>query len=437
MMYFLYNLFLTLLTPLLLLFFLKKKKATENLTASNWRLGHYPPDFLPSETQTPRIWIHAASVGEISAIIPFIRKLRETYPQAWIGVSTMTQSGLTFARENLPEADRHFLAPFDLFWTARRAVRQIRPTLLITAETEIWPNLIRYARQSGSRILMINGRISKRSVSSYQKFRGFLGKVLSNYDKLSVILPDDAERLISIGAPAERIQINGNIKYDRLIDQAKPEFREVSKGILNLTGEELLLIAGSTREGEEELILEAYQKIRRAFPDLILLIAPRHIQRAAEICRIVERYGFKPLLRTDITPETVVDNQKVIILNTIGELSKVYSLATLAFCGASLVPLGGQNPLEPAAWGKVVLYGPSMDDFLDAKALLEKAGAGYEVQDPESLARQVVELLQQSDQLAQKGQAAREAILSQQGSTQRNLQLAINLIEGGNPYGKY
>lgn len=436
-MYFIYNLLLTLLTPLLLLFFLKKKHASENFTALNWRLGHYPPDFLPSEATTPRIWVHAASVGEISAIIPFIRKLREAYPQAWIGVSTMTQSGLTFAQENLAEADRHFLVPFDLFWATRRAVRLIRPTLLITAETELWPNLIKYARRFGSRILMVNGRISKRSVGSYQKFRGFLGKVLSNYDQLSVILPEDAERFISIGAPPERIQVNGNIKYDRIIDQAKPEFREASKSILNLTGEELLFIAGSTREGEEELLLESYQKIRQTIPDLILLIAPRHIQRAAEICQIVERYGFEPLLRTDITPDTAVNSEKVIILNTIGELSKVYSLATLAFCGASLVPLGGQNPLEPAAWGKVILYGPSMDDFLDAKALLEQAGAGYEVQDPDSLARQVVALLQQPEQLAHKGQAAREAILSQQGSTQRNLELAINLLEGGNPHGKH
>lgn len=430
-MFLLYNIFLFMLTPLLLLFFLTKKRSFENITALSWRLGKYPASFLPSPSIETRIWIHAASVGEVNAIIPFVKMLREHNPLAWIALSVMTDSGLKMAQEHLPEIDQHFLAPFDLFFAARRAMRKIHPSLFITAETEIWPNLVKYAQHNGGRILMINGRISPRSIAFYKKFRGFFGRVLAYYDCLSVILQDDAERLIQMGAPSERVVVNGNIKYDRLAQQFNPDFLAESKEILNLTGTEKVLVAGSTREGEESLILEAFSRIKDVFPDLMLIIAPRHLKRVSEVSQIIKDHGYKPVLRTDIQPHTQFEKDDVILLNTMGELYKIYSVATLAFCGASLVPLGGQNPLEPASWSKVVLYGPSMEDFADAKLILEKAGAGFEVQDPEGLAKKAIELLHDPGHTTQLGETAKEMVLAQQGSAQRNIDLAIQLLKGG------
>lgn len=425
-MFFLYNLVLIILTPLLILFFVSKKKAA-NFSNLSERMGFLPKEILPSPEHTIRIWIHAASVGEITASQAFIKMLKQEYPSAWIGLSTMTQSGLEIANANLPEIDSRFLVPFDLFFAARRAMQLIHPTIFITVETEIWPNLLRYAKRHGAQILMVNGRVSTRSIKMYQKLRYFFRKVLSYYEIFSVILPEDAQRLISMGATPERIIINGNIKYDRLAHDIKPEFYDEMRQKLNLAGDELILVAGSTREGEEELLLQALTKIKQVFPELILIIAPRHIQRGAEIARTITEYGFNPVMRTEITETTRITSDHVIVLNTIGELFKVYSLATIAFCGASLVPLGGQNPLEPAAWGKVVLYGPSMEDFLDAKALLEKAGSGIEIASPDQLATAVIELLQ-SDQLTHLGSAGQQIIQSQQGSSARNLELVKKII---------
>lgn len=428
-MFFIYNTLLCTITPLLVLYFILKKRSYENITSLSWRLGRYPADFLPPPEAQLRIWLHASSVGEINAVIPYIKSLRHQYPNAWLVVSTMTGSGLQFAREHLPEVDKHFLAPFDLFFAAKRAIRRIQSSLFITAETEIWPNLLRYARRSGARILMINGRVSPRSIGFYRKIRSFLHQVLGYYDLFSVILPEDAARLIEMGADPLKIRINGNIKYDRLAQQINPVFYEESKQLLHLTGDEQILLAGSTREGEEELLLQAFLEIRKIFPDLRLIIAPRHIQRAQEVTKIIREFNFNPRLRTEITGNTVLTPNDIIVIDTLGELSKLYSIATIAFCGASLVPLGGQNPLEPAAWGKVVLYGPSMDDFLDAKSLLEQAGAGFAVNNPGELATKVQELLQQPEALARRGVAAKQAVLAQQGSSRRNLELTINLLK--------
>jgi 3-deoxy-D-manno-octulosonic-acid transferase len=342
----------------------------------------------------------------------------------------MTASGLEIAKVNLPDLSAHFLVPFDLPSAASRAMKQIHPDLFITIETEIWPNLVKYAKQNGAQVLMVNGRLSIRSIGQYQKYKRFFKKVLSFYDKFCMINQVDAERIKALGADPNKVSVNGNIKFDRLAKETNPEFRTEMVEKLHLTGNEPILVAGSTREGEEELILEAYTQIKTKYPDLLLLIAPRHIQRGDEVAGIVRNHGFQPLLRTEITSNSRISPETVIILNTIGELFKVYSLASLTFCGASLVPLGGQNPLEPAAWGKVVLYGPSMEDFLDAKQFLEEAGSGIQVVSATDLAEKAVELLADPGRLTSLGNAGQMLIRAQQGSSLRSLELIISSIGG-------
>lgn len=427
-MYLLYNLALCLLAPWMILFFLKKKQAYENITALSWRLAIYPPDFPPAD-RSLRIWIHGASVGELKAIAPFVKALRESYPQAWIGVSAMTASGLTTAQASITEADRHFLVPFDLFFTAKKAMRRIKPSLFVTVETEIWPNLLKYAKSHQAKVIMVNGRVSPRSINSYRRFKFFFRQVLSYYDAISVILPVDAERLVAMGASPARITVNGNVKYDHLADDAQPGTAAEALKLLNLSGTERIFIAGSTRDGEEELILKAYREIRASYPDLMLIIAPRHIQRVNEVGAAVRKSGFTPLLRTELTTGTQITPRQVLIINTLGELFQLYSLATIAYMGGSLVPLGGHNPLEPAIWGKVVFFGPSMEDFLDAKRLLEECGCGIEVQDPHDLAVKAVRLLGDETARRELGAAGQAMLRAQQGSSLRNLNLVQALLE--------
>ena len=420
---FFYNMLLYLLTPALILFFAFKRRSLENVISISWRTGRYPKDFIPSSHSNLRIWFHAASVGEVNALVSLLNQMREHFPDAWIGLSTMTQSGLEMARVNLPNLDQHFLCPYDHPSAAKRAMRTIKPDLFITIETEIWPNLIRYAKHYQACVLMINGRISIRSIKGYQKFKRFFKQILSHYDAIGAIGQDDAQRLVLLGADPAKVRTLGNIKYDRLAEGVNPQHRQEMAAILNLTGEEDLFVAGSTREGEEEQILEAFTIIKKAHPKLMLLIAPRHVNRGEEIREIVIKYGFTPVLRTELTKENHITTDTVIILNTIGELFKVYSLASITFCGASLVPLGGQNPLEPAAWGKVVLYGPSMEDFLDAKGFLEETGSGIEVDSPATLANKTIDLLNNTSRLIELGEKGKKMILLQQGSSLRSLEL--------------
>lgn len=426
-MYLLYNVLLYLLTPFMILYFTIKERSKENITFSQ-RLGFYQPNQLRITAQTPRIWIHAASVGEVNAIIHFVKLLRREYPEAWIGVSTMTLAGLEIAQVNLAEADAYFLAPFDLFFTVRRVMRRIRPHLYITVEAEIWPNHLQAAKAVGARVLLINGRISSRTVNTYKALRSFFQKVLSHYDYFSMIREEDGERIRSFGAVPDKVLINGNLKFDRLSSDVKEQSRTEIRTKLRLTGTEKIWVAGSTKKGEEELLLKAFTEIKRDFPHLYLIIAPREIHRGAEIAEIISEYGYTPLLRTAITGGTQVTPDTIIILNTIGELFKVYSLATLAFCGGSLVPLGGQNPLEPVFWGKPVFYGPSMEDFLDAKGLLEEVGAGIPVQDAAELGKGIIALLQDEHSLVRCGQAGREMLQKQQGSSARTLMLVKKLL---------
>jgi 3-deoxy-D-manno-octulosonic-acid transferase len=426
-MYLLYNLALCLATPWLILFFLKRKQAYENLTALAWRLAIYPPDFPPAD-RSLRIWIHGASVGELKAIAPFVKVLRETYPDAWIGVSAMTASGLATAQASIDEADRHFLVPFDLFFTAKKAMRRIRPSLFVTVETEIWPNLLKYAKSQRAKVIMVNGRVSSRSINAYRRFKRFFRQVLAHYDAISTILPVDAERLIAMGASPAQITVNGNVKYDGLADGAHPGAAAEAAKLLNLSGEERVWVAGSTRDGEEELILQAYREITATAPDLLLIIAPRHIQRVNEVVMAVRKAGFTPLLRTELTPGCRLTPRQVLIINTIGELFRLYSLSAFAYMGGSLVPLGGHNPLEPVIWGKVVFFGPSMEDFLDAKRLLEECGCGIEVRDPHDLAVKAVRLLEDATARRQLGAAGQAILRAQQGSSMRNLKLVREVL---------
>lgn len=280
----------------------------------------------------------------------------------------------------------------------------------------------------GIKTALINGRISVRSIGGYLRFRRFFREVLKNVDAFSMILEEDGSRIRAMGADLEKIQINGNAKYDLLLNQVDPSVERQMRRILNLKATQPAFIAGSTRRGEEAMMLDAYERIVGEFPDTVLIIAPRHIERAAEIGSLVERRGFGYQLRSELGSTKAKRTAPVVIINTFGELFKVYSVGAIVFCGASLVPLGGQNPLEPAVWGKTVFYGPSMDDFLEAKTLLEGLEAGIPITSPEMLAEKAIWFLRHPDALKAYGQRAREAVARNQNAAQKHARVIAGLI---------
>ncbi len=307
----------------------------------------------------------------------------------------------------------------------------MRPKALVFLETELWPAWIAEAGALGIKTALVNGRISPRSFEGYRRFRFFFRNVLSRIDAFSMIGEEDARRIRALGAEARRVVVNGNAKYDLLSEQVDHEAEGVVRRILNIDVRVPVFVAGSTRSGEERLLLDAYDQIREAFPDTLLVIAPRHIERAREIFELVRRRGLGCQFRSELRDGDAPRSEPVVILDTFGELFRFYSAATLVFCGASLVPLGGQNPMEPAAWGKPVFYGPSMEDFSDATALLEDMGADGRVTDAQMLAREAVRLLKAPEERVELGERARRAVLGSRSAARRHAQVVARLLSGG------
>jgi len=377
----------------------------------------------------PRIWVHAVSLGEVGAVHPLFRELRKVYPGACLMLSTGTESGQKMARERVNEATGTFFFPLDYTWVVRKVIRRLRPDLFILAETELWPNFLRVVKEEGAKSLLVNGRISDRSYERYRKVRFFFTAVLDHFDALSMIRVQDGERIISMGANPVQVFVNGNCKFDQAAALADPRLQGEMRRLVGIRADDRVFVAGSTHEGEEEVVIRAFLRLRKSFPELVLLLAPRHVDRCERVEKILERNGIRHWVRRSRLDGEGRKNAPVVLWDTFGELFKVYSLGTLVFCGGSLVSKRGQNILEPAAWGKVVLYGPSMEDFLDAHGLLSSVGAGIMVRNEEELTERCLYLLNHSREREGKGEAGREALLAQRGATQRNLELVRKLLK--------
>jgi 3-deoxy-D-manno-octulosonic-acid transferase len=356
-----------------------------------------------------------------------VRSLRELIPDCSVILSAATDHGIKLARETFGEDMPIVYAPVDTIFSVRMALSRLRPDVLAFLETEIWPAWIVEARRLGIKTALINGRISVRSIGGYLKLKPFFREILKYVDAFSMILNEDADRIKAIGAEPHKIVVNGNAKYDLLATQADPVVEKEMRQTLNLDPSNPVFVAGSTREGEESMVLDVYEKILNQFPHMILVIAPRHIERTSEIESLLERRGFEYQLRSKLDGTGTQRTKPVVIMNTFGELFKLYSVGTIVFCGASLVPLGGQNPLEAAVWGKVVFYGPSMEDFLDAKALLEEVGAGIPVSSPEMLAEKALWFLNHPDALRASGERGREAVLRNQNAAENHARVVATL----------
>lgn len=393
------------------------------------RLGYDDPDSAAGKRSTgPAIWIHAVSVGEVKAAEAVIHALNDASSGLSFVLTTTTLTGQHHARNRLGNTLRVRYAPLDLWWTTDRFLTLHRPDVLVCMETEIWPNWITLAHRKGIKILILNGRISSRSIRSYKRIRPLIAPVLKKVDAFSMISESDARRVIQLGAPANRVRINGNAKMDAPGVEADTATLKKLKTLYAIEDNVPVFVAGSIRGVEAEILMDVYDRLAGRIPELVFIVAPRHIQNAPRIAACARSKGVRWQYRTDLEKEGGKRAAPVVILNTIGELRHVYRFASVVFCGGSLVPLGGQNVLEPAMSGKPVLFGPFMEDFQDASALLVASGGGVCVQNGQALAERAGDLLVHPDDAQEMGIRAKEAVLANRGAARRHAKVVADML---------
>ena len=395
------------------------------------KFGFIPQKVFEEMKGSPRIWVHAVSVGEVTAAAPIVSSLREMYPEACIVLSTSTETGQEMARRLVTDASSHIYYPLDIPIVVRMVMDRVNPDIFVPVETEIWPNFIRACRKRGTRVVMVNGRISPRSFRRYRKTKFFWKRIMNMIDMIGAISAIDASRLETLGVEPSKIHVLGNAKYDSLAAGADDALRNEMEARLDIPHGTKVFVAGSTHEGEDGVVLKAYRGLLERYPDMLMIIVPRHPKRGSAVLSLANDEGFDDCITmTEINRGEKRAGRRIIIVDVIGELFKVYSLATMVFCGGSLVPRGGQNILEPAAWGKVVLYGPSMEDFMDERERLEMAGGGITVRNGRELLAETLKLMEDPEPLHRKGAAGREIVASNMGAARRYAEMIRNHLKG-------
>ena len=375
------------------------------------------------------IWIHAVSVGEAMAVQNLVKELRIAYPDKRFFISTVTPTGNKIARSIAKETDFVSYFPLDLSFIIRSFVDKVKPSLFIITETEIWPNLISYLYKKNIPVIVVNGRISDHSFKGYLSIKFLLKPILNKINLFCAQAHQDGERLMQLGVLQDRIKITGNMKFD-LQDYTdfKKDYTDL-KVKLGMGNEERFFVAGSTHPKEEEIILGAYKELLSDFPNLKLLIAPRHPERAKQVEKLITRYDFKPIKISQLSLLPIIYNLKpIFILDTVGQLLNFYGIADIVFVGGSMIKKGGHNILEPAALGKPVLFGPYMFNFRDIAGLFLDKKAGILVHNKEELKMNIRELLNNPDRAVVLTQRAKALIMQNQGATRRNLEYIKMLL---------
>lgn len=421
LMYVLYNVILLLAAAVALPYYLSKI-----IFAGKYRksiiekFGGRQTQKLDHLKAGPRIWVHAVSVGEVTAAAPIVAALKSQKPEARVVFSTSTETGQEMARKLIKKADALIYYPLDFPCVVKKMLEAVRPDVFVAVETELWPNFLRQCAKRGVKTLMVNGRISPRSYKRYYQTRWFWRIVLRDLNAAAMISEIDAERFQNIGMAPEKMKILGNAKYDGLAASVSPLLRDEISRRLNVREGEKYFVAGSTHEGEEDVVIDVYRKLLARYPDLKLIIVPRHIERTSDVMELLRRGNLTDVITlSDINAGRQRRDERIVVVDVIGELFKVYALADVVFCGGSLVPKGGQNILEAAAWGKVIFYGPSMEDFSREKDLLEQVGCGNTIHSSEELLDKITALLDQPEESRRRGEKGREVVLANIGAAAR------------------
>jgi len=406
----------------------------ERLGLSLSSLGKLPADHPGA------IWIHAVSVGELLSSIALAKRLKEAYPNRPLVVSTTTITGQSLARERMQFADAVFYFPLDWRFCVRRVVRAVRPSLIVVLETEIWPNFLRETRRQNIPVLFLSGRISDRSFARYQRYlskfgfflRPFLRSALGNAAAFLMQSEKDAERIRALGAPADRVSVSGNLKYDMELPAATPLSTWLETEARR-QGRSPIVVAGSVVATEEPLALIAFGVVQGEHPNALLILAPRKPERFEDAAEFIHESRRKFIRRSQLALSghaqgaaassngSIPRDVTVILLDSIGELASLYRLADGAFVGGSLVPSGGHNILEPAAFGKVPVFGPFMENFAEIASRFVAAGAAIQVESPEDAGVAWIQLLREPERRNKMGENAKHLVDSSRGATDRAL----------------
>jgi len=374
------------------------------------------------------IWIQAVSVGEVSLCKGLLPLLKERFPHSSIVLSTVTKTGNDLAKNLFSNTATVIYFPLDFTFIVKKVVAKIRPKIYVMVETEIWPNLLKEVYRGSIPAILINGRISNKSFGKYKLVRPFLKNILEEISLFCMQSKVYAERIISLGAPESKVRVTGNMKFDVNIAQGDKSVNRMRELIGLKDGQELF-VAGSTHNGEEEAILEAFKALVKDFPKLKLLIAPRHIDRVSEVEKTVKRCGLVSQRISNLNTErTTPDGQGVLILDTIGQLNDVYAISTLVFVGGSLIRHGGQNPIEPAVLEKPVLFGPHMFNFNNITNVLLGNNAAMQVVDGKDLFEKSRFLLSNREELSSLGRNAKRIVLENRGATVENLKAISEVL---------
>ena len=377
------------------------------------------------------IWLHGASVGEMVAISPLVKEIKNLMPERKVLVSAVTVGGYDMARQIMPEADAIINFPLDLPFVASSMVSRIRPGIFIMVETELWPNFLRAIRERNIPAMMMNGRISEKSAKSYRYLSSLLRDMLNTINLFCMQSSIDAKYITQLGADPKKIIVTGNTKFDQTYAEVSPEDLATYKTELGL-GEDAwpVIVAGSTHRTEEEAVLTSFTAVRKKYPHARLIIAPRKLNRIEEIKKVNAKFGYEMGFRSKLKEmEGKRPEFPVLMLDTIGELGRIYAIGDIVFVGGSLVRYGGHNVLEPAAHAKPILVGPSMEDFKDSYSLLSKAGACRMVSDADGLAEACLEIAGDDNLRKRMGEASTQIIRENRGAALKTIHYLTDLLD--------
>ena len=426
--YFIYSLLLFILLLVYGPFYIKRIRKGERYKPDlSKRFGLSLPK--PQPKRGFRILIHSVSVGETRAVIPVINELKARCPSCEIFLTTTTGSGQKTAEQIGSKLDRILYFPIDFGFICAAFLRRIRPDCICLTETELWPNFIRVASRNRIPLILINGRISDRSFRNYRLVRPFVRSLLRKFHALCMQSVLDGKRMVALGAEHGKVKVTGNIKFELSHLSVKKNESNALRNRLGLRENQSVLVAGSTHPGEERLIVEIFKRLLHEHPDLVLILAPRHVERSEEIAQMIRESGMKSIFWSRFSDNVQIKGGEILQIDLIGLLAKIYSLATIVIIGGSFIPHGGQNPLEPAFFGKPILFGPHMENFRSISAMLIDAEAAVMVKE-RNLFQILSELLTEKGRREKMGQAARAVIDANQGAATRTCNEILGILSG-------
>ncbi len=434
-MYVLYSVLSTILliavSPYLLYQAIRHRKYVGSLRQ---RLGFLPLSFNVDGDAS--IWIHAVSVGETLTTRALLTELKARFPHLKIFLSTTTMTGQQVARK-LPDVDGVFYFPYDWSFTVKRTLDIVKPRLFLMMETEIWPNLLRACREQGVHTVLVNGRVSPRSYARYRRIRPLFRRVLQDVDRFCMQSEESARRMIDLGAARDRVTVTGSLKFDSLDWPGVGPHGQSRDRVLRffrISDHRPVVIAASTLRGEDAAALSAFRRVKATWPNALLIIAPRHPERFGEVTRLVAEEGFSVRRRTEL-PVDAEPHSDVVVLDTIGELARLYQIATVVFVGGSLVDAGGHNILEPAMFGKPIVFGPHMQNFAEIADVFLSHSAAMQVRGTRELEEAMLELLGDSSRRERLGAAARALVEANRGAKARTIAVIEQLLPSNEPRG--